>query len=180
MKRDYTVAAMRRALVVGWGELGARVADTWVEFNRLYFGGRLRPLPIFLTPTTPYGKMAGWTCCGGPVTHIALAAPREGKCLVANRGTLLHEMVHQHLHESGRYTSHDGEPWRQEIMRLTKLVTGKEIWAGKYTVAKERMEDGSRKSVRLNQPHPESGAPSLGQEAIARWPNSIGVLLEKL
>jgi hypothetical protein len=174
-KREYTAREMRRALVVGWGRLGARVADCWLGFNRAYFGGRLRPLPIFLTPVSPYGHWVGLTCCG-VVTHIALTAPKQGDLLVAKRGTLLHEMIHQLLFETNEETGHDGEPWRREIMRLHKEITGKEIWAGAYTVFKGK----DRKSVRGNKPHPETGAPSLTQGAIARWPHSVGIDLGAL
>jgi hypothetical protein len=177
MKRKYTVADMTRTLVVGWGEVGHRVAECWVEYNKLYFDGRLKPLPIFLTPVLPYGKRVGHTRCGGAVTHIALTAPNWGTFLVADRGVLLHEMIHQLLNESGEYTSHDGEPWCREVMRLTKLVTDQDIWAGQYTVRKVRDEDGNRRSVRLNLPEPETGRPSIGQLEIASWPHSLGIKL---
>jgi hypothetical protein len=175
MRRDYTVKAMREALVVGWGSLGGCVADTWVEFNQVYFGGRLKPLPVFLTPATPYGRLVGWTCCQDAVTHIALARPRQGDILVADKSTLLHEMVHQSLHESGENICHAGEPWCREIMRLHKQITGKEIWAGKYTVLKKKLPDGSRVSVRGNRPHPVTGQPSIPQKAIASWPYGAGI-----
>jgi hypothetical protein len=32
---------MRRGLVRGWGERGARTADCWFEFNCRFFGGQL-------------------------------------------------------------------------------------------------------------------------------------------
>jgi hypothetical protein len=175
-KRPYTFNAMRRALVVGWGKKGAAVADAWRAFNALYFGNRLKPLPIFLTPATPYGKRLGWTCCAREVTHIALAAPGKGRLLVADRNTLLHEMIHQFLHERGEDTGHDGEPWRREIMRLTLQITGKEVWAGAPTVGKRKLPDGSRASCRHNRPHPETGAPSLTQCQIACWPHDgVGI-----
>jgi hypothetical protein len=179
MKRDYTVADMRRTLEVGWGQLGLCVADCWVEFNRLYFGGRLLPLPIFLTPVLPYGRCVGQTECCGVVTHIALAAPRQGRFLVADKDTLLHEMLHQFLHEAGENPKHEGMPWCREIMRLTKQITGKDIWAGAYTIRKVR--DGqARRSVRINLPEPGTGRPSIGQRQIARWPDSLGIKLGTL
>jgi hypothetical protein len=174
--RDYTFEEMRRALVVGWGEKGGRVADTWREYNARYFGNRLKPLPIFLTRSTPYGHMVGWTCCAQEVTHIALADPSKGEILVADCNTLLHEMVHQLLHERGENHKHAGEPWRREIMRLTLQITGKEIWAGAPAVGKDK----GRASYRFNRPHPETGAPSLTQDAIARWPHGTGIRLGEL
>jgi hypothetical protein len=178
MARGYTFAEMRHALEVGWGEVGGRVADCWREYNRLYFGGRLRPLPIFLTPATPYGHLLGW-CCGHDVRVIALAAPRQGDVLVADRDTLLHEMVHQLLFEEGVSPRHKDEPWCREIMRLHKQITGKEIWAGKYTVMKKRVGDG-RASVRGNLPRPGTGEPSIPQAEIARWPHDSGIDLGAL
>jgi hypothetical protein len=128
----------------------------------------------------PYGTKVGWTCCLREVTHIALARPREGTLLVADRGVLLHEMLHQFLHEQGEDVRHAGEPWRREIMRLTLAITGQDIWAGASTVRKVKGKDGTRRSVRGNRPHPETEAPSLSQRAIARWPHSIGLDLGTL
>jgi hypothetical protein len=42
-----TFDEMRRGLVRGWSELGARTADCWLDYNKRFFGGRLMPLPIF-------------------------------------------------------------------------------------------------------------------------------------
>jgi hypothetical protein len=51
---------------------------------------------------------------------------------------------------------------------------------GAYTVAKVKDADGGRRSVRLNRPHPETGAPSLTQDQIAHWPHSLAVKLGPL
>jgi hypothetical protein len=178
--KAYTWDDMRKALAVGWGYVGERVASAWLEYNRRYFAGELEPLPIFLTPATPYGRMVGWCSCAGGERAIALAAPRRGTKLVADRGTLLHEMVHQLLFERGECTRHAGEPWCRELMRLHKQITGEEVWAGKYTVRKVRTAGGGRGSVRGNLPHPDTGAPSLIQAQIARWPHSVGIRLGAL
>jgi hypothetical protein len=147
--------------------------------TRWYFAGKLKPLPVFLTQVSPYGHWFGLTCCRREVTHIALTAPKQGNLLVANRGTLLHEMLHQFLHEKGDDTKHDGEPWRGEIMRLTREITGREVWAGKSTVRKQRGKDG-RRSVRGNLPHPVTGVPSLTHCQIVHWPKSVGIKLGTL
>jgi hypothetical protein len=179
-KRPYTYIQMRQALTVGWGPLGARVAKGWLDYNRVYWEDKLKPLPIFLTPTSPYGHWIGLTCCSETVTHIAMTAPRVGKVLVADRNTLLHEMIHQYLFETGQDPKHEGEPWRKEIMRLHELLTGETIWAGAYTVKKVRQANGRRKSVKGNRAEPRAGRPSITQGEIARWPQSLGIRLGSL
>src|SRR5262245_37744141 len=69
--------------------------------------------------------------------------------LMADSGTLLHEMVHQYLNERGERAGHDSEGWRREIMRLHELVTGKKIWAGASIT---KRQDG--RVVRINAPSP--------------------------
>jgi hypothetical protein len=81
-------------------------------------------------------------------------------------GELLHEMVHQLLFERGEDPAHMGAPWRREIMRLQKQITGREIWAGQ---SKTVRLDG--KVVRMNMPCPVTGASSLTQGEIAMWPH---------
>jgi hypothetical protein len=83
-----------------------------------------------------------------------------------DNGTLLHEMVHQLLFERGEDAAHLSKGWRCEIMRITKLITGAEIWAGPSVV---RRIDG--RATRFNAPNPETGPQSLTQAVIARWPH---------
>jgi hypothetical protein len=166
-RQGITFAEMKKVARHGWGDLGERAVDVWLDYNNRYFGGRLNALPLHFVPTTPYGNLIGWTCCQGAVTHIALCEPREGKHLIADRRTLLHEMIHQGLHESGRNIRHKGQPWRDEIMRLHLLITGQPLWAAARIVGK----DEKRKSVARLRPHPETGQLSITQQQIARWPH---------
>ena len=53
---------------------------------------------------------------------ITLNVPTMFTDLIADSGTLLHEMVHQYLNERGEPAGHDSEGWRREIMRLHELV----------------------------------------------------------
>jgi hypothetical protein len=164
--RDFDFEVMTKSLCVGWGELGERTANAWREFNDRYFNGCLRPLPIFFVPTTPYGKAIGWTCCQQAVTHIALAHPRNAR-LAANRCTLLHEMIHQWIHETGRHrrspNSHALQPWFDEIMRLHLAITSKPLWA-----AAPINTNGRRP-----RPHPQTGELSIAQPIASRWPYSM-------
>lgn len=130
----------------------------------------LRPIPLVISQTLPFGKRIGQ--CAHNTGHcrsgraITLNLPDQGGHLIADNNTLLHEMLHQCLFERGENPAHAGEPWRREIMRLTKLITGKPIWAGPSRVVRQ-----NGKAVRINVPHPETKEPSLPQAVIARWPH---------
>jgi hypothetical protein len=51
-------------------------------------------------------------------------------------------------------------------MRLTKLITGKTIWAGPSKTVRQ-----NGKATRINAPYPETKEPLLPQAVIARWPH---------
>lgn len=174
---------MRDFMHHGWGPVGIRVAEAWREFNDRYFESRLRPVPITLVATSPHGHWLGLTSGMRPGNGHAvcrchllqLTYPASGRQLIADRGVLLHEMVHQALVEAGLYPSHDGEPWRNEITRLHGALTGERLWCAYDQV---RKVDG--KSVRVPRPAPESGMRSIEQAEIARWPRSLGIELGAL
>jgi len=85
-------------------------------------------------------------------------------------------MVHQFLFERGEDAAHLSKGWRREIMRLTKQIIGREIWAGPSVV--RRID---KKPTRLNAPNPETGQQSLTQAVIARWPHDeLGINLGAL
>jgi hypothetical protein len=175
----FNIKDMEKFAEHGWGEFGLAVARKWLEFNRLYFAGKLQPIPIILTPTMPFGKRIA-DCWSDKDQHgrglIRLSFPRTpgahgGYRLLADNNTLLHEMVHQCLFERGECPKHKSEGWRREIMRLNKAITGREIWAGKPTTKRMPGPDGKlTKIVRTNKAH-EDGRPSLTQKQIARWPH---------
>ena len=157
---DINFAQMRDFMHHGWGPVGIRVAEAWREFNDRYFDGRLKPVPITLVATSPHGHWLGLTSGMRPGNGNAvcrchllqLTYPNGGRQLIADRGVLLHEMVHQALVEAGLYPSHDGEPWRNEITRLHLVLTGERLWCAYDQVKKI---DG--KSVRVPKPAPEPG-----------------------
>ena len=171
LRDEFTLADMRRFAAEAWGELGVNTVKSWAYFNERYFGGVLRPIPIVITPTLPYGRRLA--DCGGRLIRVNV--PKDHNRLVADNNTLLHEMIHQYLGERGENTGHDSEGWRREIMRLTKEITGKEIWAGRSkTVRREKQ------IVRVNEPHAD-GRQSLPQKQIARWPHDgLGIDLGSL
>ena len=170
-----TNAEMKTFLTLGWGSFGARIYRTRCAYNARYFAGRLKPLPIVPTPTLPFGHCVGLTSGGGIARHILLAAPKDHDVLVGDKGVLLHEMIHQHLFETGQDVRHAGQPWCDCVMRLNKRIARKAIFASPTTV---RKIDG--RSVRLNPACAATGRASLSQQEIARWPHSTGIELGAL
>jgi hypothetical protein len=164
----FTVDDMRRFAGEAWGQLGVEIVEKWCEFNVAYFDGALKPVPLVISNAQPFGKRPAF-CSYNPGANgrtITLNVPKFHNVLVADNNTLLHEMVHQFLFERGELAAHASGPWRREIMRLTKLITGREIWAGP---SKTVRVNGS--IIRMNAPHPETGEQSLPQKIIARWPH---------
>ena len=171
----FTIEDMRRFAGEAWGPLGASIVDRWCEFNASYFANALRPVPLVITHTQPFGKRLAF-CSYNPDTSgrtITLNVPTQHNHLLADNSTLLHEMVHQFLFERGEDAAHRSAGWRREIMRLNKLITGVEIWAGPSVVRRI-----AGKAMRINAPNPQTGEPSLTQRVIARWPHDkVGINL---
>jgi hypothetical protein len=180
-RRAITFADMKTFLSIGWGELGERVADAWRELNKRHFKNALEPLPIILVNTSPYGRWMGCTYCNLKKSRahlIQLAVARQKSFLRADRGVLLHEMLHQHLTEQGHSPKHEHAPWCDGIMQLHFDLTGKRIFAAPETVTKSKDLDprtGKRKSIRVPRRHPITGITSLDRMAIATWPHSLGL-----
>ena len=176
----FTIEDMERFAREAWGDLGRSVVEKWAEFNGDYFDGKLKPIPIIITRTQPFGRAIG-VCSGGTGERswgrlIQLNRPGSHNFLVADYNTLLHEMVHQFLQERGENSHHNSQSWCREIMRLTKMITGNEIWAGRSKTARR-----DKRVARINEPHPETGISSLPQKQIARWPHDgCGIDLGRL
>lgn len=165
----FTVEDMRRFAGEAWGQFGVIVVEQWCRFNAIYFDGALRPVPLVITYTQPFGKRLAFCSYGGadaPGRTITLNVPKDHDKLLADNNTLLHEMVHQFLFECGESAAHLSPGWRREIMRLTKQITGKDIWAGRSMTVRR-----DKRVVRINAPHPETKEASLSQAVIARWPH---------
>jgi hypothetical protein len=174
---------MERFVLEAWGKRGRGIVERWRFYNDQYFGGALRPIPIVITNTLPFGRILAFCAYSGAGNdfgrRIVLNVPRDHDRLVADNGVLLHEMIHQFLQERGEDASHKEAPWRRELMRLHQALTGKTIWAGHRTSKRVRGRDGSRVSVKLQAPGPES-EPSLTQLQIACWPCGHGIDLDRL
>lgn len=168
----FSLEDMHRFALEAWGPLGGAVVAKWEEFNARYFDGALRPVPLVLTNTQPFGRRLAFCSYSsrGFGRAITLNVPKYYEVLLADNNTLLHEMIHQWLFELGEDAAHDGKGWRREIMRLHRQITGEEIWAGQSRTVRIKEGDQSR-VVRMNVPHPTTGEASLTQAQIARWPH---------
>jgi hypothetical protein len=168
--QGFSVEDMRRFAGEAWGEFGVNIVDRWCEFNASYFDNALRPVPLVITHTQPFGKRIGF-CSYNPDSSsgrtITLNVPKRKYTgrryeLLADNNTLLHEMLHQFLFERGEDAAHLSGGWRREIIRLTKQITGKDIWAGRSKSFRR-----GKSIIRMNVPHPETKEPSLPQAIIA-------------
>jgi hypothetical protein len=124
-----------------------------------------------VTATLPFGK----TC------HCVQGTGRSISLGDADDGIMLHAMIHQILNERREDAKHMGPGWRREIMRLHGDITGTDIWAGRSTTIRRAVEGYAvKRMVRINAPDRATGAVSLMQAEIARWPHSAGIDLGAL
>jgi predicted SprT family Zn-dependent metalloprotease len=159
---------LRQALITAehaFGATGRRTVELWQQYNQAYFDGKLRPTPIIYVPTSTYGHWVGCTHYRHDQERASLIyLMRKDWQMV--RGILLHEMVHQCLVEAGQDASHAGQPWRDQIMRISGEHFGVNFHAGRIKVIKEKK---TRKSIKLNEG-------DLTQGEIARWPQSVHII----
>ena len=179
-RRSFTAADMIHHAGEAWGDRGVAIVERWRAYNDKYFGGRLRPVPLILTHTQPFGRRIAFcshSTAGGGRT-ITLNLPGQHDVLVADAATLLHEMIHQLLFEQDEDPSHAGDPWRREIMRLQLQLTGREIWAGRSKTIRD--PHNKKRVIRINEDAAD-GRPSISQAQIARWPHDgMGIKLGPL
>lgn len=170
-REPITIDQLRLMMGWSWGDLGTATADYWQQMNQDFWGGVLQPCPIWFPAAVPYGRWIGLFTCNHQAEslHIQVAF-NQTDSLAGVVNVLLHEMVHQHLSESGQDTSHNADPWCTEIMRLTREIWGQEIWASPAVPRK----DAKGKSRRIQLPSPQ-GEPSISRKDIAGWPLSLGL-----
>jgi len=97
----------------------------WNEYNELVFGGKLEYVPIMLTRAKKYYGYYGVTDSSQKASMYI--SGHWNKPIEELRATLLHEMVHQFLHQSGEPDWHGhAEPFLREQARIRDL-TGLEI-----------------------------------------------------
>jgi hypothetical protein len=90
---EFTIDDMYRFATEAWGPLGTATVSKWKEFNDRYFDGRLRPVPVVITNTLPFGRRIAFCSYDSGSTSgrtITLNVPKDHSCLLADNDTLLH------------------------------------------------------------------------------------------
>ena len=67
----FSFADMHRFASEAWGPLGTDTVNKWAEFNQRYFGGLLRPVPVVITHTQPFGKRIAFCSITARATPVA-------------------------------------------------------------------------------------------------------------
>src|SRR5215467_3382733 len=105
----FTLSDMERSAGEAWGPVGIGTVRVWADFNKKYFGGKLRPVPLVLTHTQPFGKriaFCSYNSGGSRGRTITLNVSKDYSHHLTNNNTLLHEMIHQTLYEAGESAGH--------------------------------------------------------------------------
>lgn len=133
--------------------------------NALHFAGQLPAVPVAIGITT-YGGCRG-------LTRSQPASQAPARITIASNqftnlgevsDVVLHEMVHVHLQTTGRDSRHAGQPWCDEIIRISRHY-GRDV-----TAAPPRSKRIGAHVVKVT----PDGALSRGE--LAHWPVSIGGL----
>jgi len=99
----------------------------WSELNKTFFGGSLNEIPIRLTRSKQlYGYFTHTTNSGKPVIRIS---GYLNKTEEEFRDTLLHEMIHQAIHQ---YGLRDDEDHGAIFHQIAERIGVKRDYHGKY------------------------------------------------
>lgn len=152
------------------GEEGELITKLWSALNQKHFDNVLKPLPLWFPSLFPYNKTAGRFTANLEGQSLSIQI-KAGMTLQDKSDVLLHEMIHQYLSESDLNPNHNALPWCNQIMRLSKDIWDKTIWASPSV---PRKVNGISK--RIQKPSSE-GSPSIPLADIASWPHSIDLHL---
>ena len=156
-----------------FGELGAWSYEEWHRLNDLYFEGQNKVGPI-VWGLTPHGAKLGHYRLSRNeiVLHPSLVSPSDGSAWgIQHLGkryasdVLLHEMMHQRIHQlslpTKGYSSHNCQAWCDEVNRISGLM-GLDVEA---RVVRQRRIKGKVQWA------PEEGC--LSREELAGFPHSV-------
>ncbi len=103
-----TIADVRKVAGDAYGVAGEQLVDLWDRYNVDLFDGRLQPILITRTKVFAYGGCIGLTSINSGDRHLQVKRFQDKVCH-EQAAVLLHEMVHQALHERGSDPNTPGE-----------------------------------------------------------------------
>jgi len=176
MKHPERWEEMRVASEALWPGVGSWAYDVWADHNDRYFDNALEPAAI-VWGLTPHGHALGSCSHSQPTRitmHTSLLQPSGDAWKIGHKlgrafasDVLLHEMIHQVIHErgdgrawSGDKSSHNNEFWVAEVNRIAPKL-GLPANAG---VCKQRRTESGRRVV------PPDGC--MSRAALSSWPHS--------
>jgi len=131
-----TFPELKIEAVKNFGDFGAWIFDEWKMLNETFFGGENTAGEI-IWGATPKDRSLGYYSRTEnlivlhknllrpiyPTDSLKLELHRINKRLV--RDVLLHEMIHQRVHQTGGWlgeTSHNNDRFVEEVNRIAKLL----------------------------------------------------------
>jgi len=119
-----------------FGEVGAWAYDEWNKLNQGFFEGKNRPGAIYWISAARHERLGCYLFSENIIyLYKGLVRPRYPtntyKWCLKNlnqrlaRDVLLHEMIHQRIHQSGGWsgeTSHNNQRFVAEVNRIAKLL----------------------------------------------------------
>lgn len=128
-----------------FGDVGAWAYDEWKHLNEMFFNGK-NNVGAIVWGLTLQGDSLGYYSAAEnliylhhhllrpiyPTCHLKWDAEHMNKELASD--VLLHEMIHQRIHQTGGWegeTSHNNERFVEEVNRISKLL-GLDVKAGVF------------------------------------------------
>ena len=179
---------LKEASSILFGEYGRWLYDEWAKHNGNYFFGELQ-VPAIQCGLTPHGSSLGyytpafntitmhWSLVskGKSVPFLGKSMPfgiRPSKDLASD--VLLHEMIHQYLHQTGGYKEGDDphwcDAWISELNRLAPMMGLGQYY---FTLYKRTKERGSRKNIYLPVEAAPKGMKLAPRYSIPRFPSVL-------
>jgi hypothetical protein len=166
-----TYRQYRQAATLLWGDAGTFMGDEFERLNVTYFDGDLPPMPLVI------GLMAYGRCIGKTRHHaaprISIASQLFTNSLGEVSDTLVHEMVHAALMVRGQSPDHNGQPWCDEITRISKAcgfdIVAKPVRPKRIPNPEHSVDPDAAKTVVVRRP--DAGA--LTQRNLSTWPSCL-------
>jgi hypothetical protein len=188
-QKNLTWQQVRDGAELYWSDLGGRVVDQLIEWNRTLFEGAVRPMPIVLSRmSSVHGH---WFCTLSPdtdqrkgfeqqlVTQMRVYNPPRAITSV-RKVDLLRQLIRQLYIQDGKPPPNANSQERCDlIMRLHLALTGQRIFASPVYVEEVPQRHLGKGLYKPAETHtyqnncPDTGVESLPLEQIKVWPHGL-------